>query len=265
MRILNVSGQQLKSLSADLRISNKSAFADGTRKNLKTQWETFILFCVYFGLVYLPACTKTLQLYVQFLSRPFKSVSSITNYLSGVRTVYLLLGMQLDEINNSLINISLRGISRLKQHYVRQAEAITPDILYRMYFIMDMHNKDDVVFWCLFLFAFFLVARKSNLVPTSCADIANSKCLLQRDVVPVDNHLEVTMNWSKVIQFGERKLVTPLLKLEGSYLCPVRAYERMVEGKKGITDSPLFVLKRGSSITYAMFQEKLRSVLSKLG
>ena len=176
---------------------------------------------------------------MQFLSRSFKSVSSIRNYLSGVRTVHLLLGLQLDEINNSLINISLRGISRLKQHCVRQAEAITPNILYRMYFIMDMHNRDDVVFWCLFLFAFFLVARKSNLVPTSCADIVSNKCMLHKDVVHFGNHLEVTMNWSKVIQFGERKLVTPLLKLEGSYLCPVRAYERMIEGKKVIPDSPL--------------------------
>jgi len=58
-------------------------------------------------------------------------------------------------------------------------------------------------------------------------------------VVHFGNHLEVTMNWSKVIQFGEGKLVTPLLKLEGSYLCPVRAYERMIEGKKVIPDSPL--------------------------
>ena len=55
------------------------------------------MFCISFGFTFLPASTSTVQLYAQFLSRSTKSVSSIRNYLSGVRTVHLLLGCNLEK------------------------------------------------------------------------------------------------------------------------------------------------------------------------
>ena len=96
---LFISESQLKQLRTDLHTSNRSAYAQGTRKNLKIQWESFLLFCVYFGFEYLPASTSTIQLYAQFLSRSFKSVDSIRNYLSGVNKIHLLLGYSLEGIN----------------------------------------------------------------------------------------------------------------------------------------------------------------------
>jgi hypothetical protein len=69
-------------------------------KNLKIKWESFMLFCLYFALCFLPASTQTVQLYSQFLSRSFTSVASIRNYLSGVRTIHQLLGYDLTEMNN---------------------------------------------------------------------------------------------------------------------------------------------------------------------
>ena len=69
--------------------------------------------------------------------------------------MHLLLGYTIEQINSFLINLNLKGIARLNPHCVKQARAITPDILL------------DCTFWCLFLFAFFLFARKSNLVPTT--------------------------------------------------------------------------------------------------
>ena len=239
--------------------------AEGTRKNLRIQWESFVLFCLYFGMAYLPTDTYTMQLYAQFLSRTFKSASSIKNYLSGVRTIHLLLGYQLLDINNYLINFSVRGITRLKSHCVKQAEPITPRILHQIFLVLNMQDYDDMVYWCLFLFAFFLVARKSNLVPTTLSDIANNKCLFHRNVLHCKDYLLVTMNWSKVIQFGERKLETPLLRLSGSCLCPVTAYERMIQDFNPCPDDPLFVLKNGKAVSYSKFQMKLRSTLDKIG
>ena len=88
------------------------------------------MFFIYFGFTFLPASTSTVQLYAQFLSRSFiKSVSSIRNYLSGVRTVHLLLGFDLKKLNAFLINFSLRSMMRLKGHTVKKAESVTPDLL----------------------------------------------------------------------------------------------------------------------------------------
>ena len=94
-----------------LKESTASAFASGTNKKLKVQWESFVLFCIYFKLCFLPASTSTLQLYAQFLSRSFTSVNSIKNYISGIKTMHSIVGFSVDHINNYLLNLSLKGIS----------------------------------------------------------------------------------------------------------------------------------------------------------
>ena len=73
-----------------------------------------------------------------------------------------LLGYSVEHINNFLINLGLRGIARLKPYCIKQAYAITPEHLIQMSTFLDLTDPSDSVYWCLFLFAFFLFARKSN-------------------------------------------------------------------------------------------------------
>ena len=252
-------------LKSDLKRSNLSAYAEGSRRNLRVHWETFLLFCLYFKLQFLPVDTYTLQLYAQFLSRSFKSTNSIRNYISGVRVVHRILGFSLESINSFLVNLTLKGIARLNPYCVRQASPITPDILYSIYLTLDFSHSDDVVFWCLFLFAFFLVARKSNLVPTSLSDIKKGHCLCRNNVEYFGDNLLVRTNWSKTIQFRERELKTPLLKLQDSVLCPVQAFTNLCKVSKLEPKSPLFLLDNGKPITYTLFQKKLKSCIEKIG
>ena len=202
----------MNKLKEDLKVSNYSAYAEGSRRNLRVQWETFLLFCLHSQLVCLPVSTETLQMYAQFLSRSFKSVSSIKNYISGIRTVHQLLGISWDCVNSFLLNLTLRGIARLKPAVVKKAEPITPSLLFQISQVLDLSCTDDIVFWCLFLFAFFLVSKKSNLVPNSLRDVRKLRCLFRKNVAYSGNNLIVCINWSKTIQFGERELFIPLLK-----------------------------------------------------
>ena len=197
------SDKQLNDIKTELRNSRRQAFAEGTNKNLKIQWETFLLFCLYFSLTYLPVNTETLSLYAQFLSRSFKSIQSIKNYISGVKTMHYLLGYSTSQINDFLINLSLRGMERVKQHLTKQAKAITPEILISMHKHFNFSDPADTVFWCLFLFAFFLFARKSNLVPDSVHS-QFKRFLLRGDIESLGNVLIVHINWSKTIQFGQK-------------------------------------------------------------
>lgn len=263
--VIIFSEKQLHRLKGDLNSTRRQAYAEGTHKNLKIQWETYLLFCIYFRLTYLPVNTETLSLYAQFLSRSFKSPQSIKNYLSGVKTMHYLLGYTTDSINEFLINLGLRGIARLHPHLIRKAEAITPEILMRMYSYLDIKNPVDVVYWCLFLFAFFLFARKSNLVPDSVKDLKNKRFLLRGDVQIFDNILIVTMRWSKTIQFGQRVLKTPLIEIPHSVLCPVSAFKRMCRLVNAKETDPLFSLPGGKYIMYSNLQVKLRHLIEKIG
>lgn len=252
-------------LKRDLKSSRRHAYADSTNKNLKIQWETYLLFCIYFGLSYLPVSTETLSLYAQFLSRSFKAIQTIRNYISGVKTMHYLLGYSVENINNFILSLSLKGIAKLHPHLVKQAQPITPEILKRMYNILNMKSKTDIVFWCLFLFAFFLFARKSNLVPDSIKDRNSNKILLRKDVELKKEILIVTMRWSKTNQFGQRVLKNPLLEIPGSILCPVVAYKKMLDEVKAEESDPLFTLPDGTCITYNQFQNKLKYLIETIG
>lgn len=259
-----ISDKQLRSLKDDLKKSRRQAFAEGTNKNLMIQWETYLLFCFYFGLKHLPVDTETLCLFAQFLSRSFKSTHSINNYVSGVKTMHHLLGYATDDINTFLINLGLRGIHRQKPHLVKQARAITPEILLSIYQFLNLSSLVDVVFWCLFLFAFFLFARKSNLVPDS-SNYHNKRFLLRQDIQSHNEILIVNIRWSKTIQFGQKILQIPLVKIPGSVLCPVTAYLTMCKLIPAKPSDPLFSLPRGKCITYPQFQDKLKKLIAMIG
>ena len=252
-------------LKKDLKSSRRSAYAVGTLKNLKVQWEAYLMFCIFFGLQKLPSSSNTLSLFAQFLSRSFKAVQSIKNYISGVKTMHLLLGYPVAEINNFIVNLTITGIARQNPHCIKQALPITPDILLKMVKYLDFSLVSDRVYWCLFLFAFFLFARKSNLVPNIKKDIKEGKCLQRSNVHKKNGMLVVEIRWSKTIQFGERKLVVPLIPIPGSVLCPVMAYRNMCEKVRVIDTKPLFSLSRNNYITYSKFQIKMRQLIEKIG
>lgn len=130
---------------------------------------------------------------------------------------------------------------------------------------LNMKKAKDVVFWCLFLFAFFLFARKSNLVPTNVKEIDSTKILLRKDVELINRVLIVSIKWSKTIQFGEKVLKIPLIEIPGSDLCPVTAYENMCSMVPANDTDPLFSLPHKKCIVYSQFQSKLRELLQKTG
>ena len=126
----------------------------GTFKNLYIQWELYFLFSAYFNFQDLPAEINTLCLYVQFVSRSFKSIQSVRNYLSGVKTLHANLDIDFPKDNIFSIKF-LRGISREKPHIPRQAEPITPVILLDIYKHLNLLKQTDAVFWCIVLLMFF--------------------------------------------------------------------------------------------------------------
>jgi integrase len=215
------------------------------------------LFCFYFKLVYIPAATETLQLYAQFLSRTFKSVEAIKNYISGIKTMHQLLGVDISHINTFLLNLSFKGLSKYLLHAVTRAEPITPQILAQIYTKLDFSRDEDVTYWCLFLFAFFLLARKSNLVPTYKRDLRQPKFLLRKDIQVFEHSLLINMKWSKTIQSGERILQTLLTYIPGSILCPVLAYHNMIKRIPAESNSPLFLFGNNKPIFYNQYLAKL--------
>lgn len=135
---------ELKKLKKELQRTKSASFAEGTRKNLKSQWKSFILFCLYFQLAITHPSIHVLELYVQFLSRSLKCAQSIWNYISAVKLLYNVVGSRLPEECWPRLALVIRGCKRIKPHTPRQAEPITPAILFQIYQLLNLKKDRDL-------------------------------------------------------------------------------------------------------------------------
>ena len=251
-----------------MQATRRQAYAANTHKNLLVQWRSFIMFCLYYDLECLPAETETLSLYAQFLSRSFKTVAAITNYISGVRLLHLYVGVSPPDLSDFSFKLVLSGLRRVKLHRVKQAAPMTPKILLAMYHYI-MQDPEGPTIWALFLVAFYLFLRKSNLVPLTPRAFDSTKQLCRKDIVVGQDVVLVRIRLSKTIQFGDRVLKLPLLPVPGSVLCPVSAVKNMLNDRPTRWgDQPAFALLSGGQyvpITYLRYQQYLRKFLDLAG
>lgn len=263
-----ISEPELARLKQDVCQSKRAAFATGTKMNLHTQWKAFVSFCIYFALVPVPVSTETLLLYVQFLSRQFKSVQSIKNYVNGVRLLHLYKGVEFPHTGNFELGLLYKGLNRNLRHAVKQVLPINVEVLLAMSAHINWQSPLDITLWCCFLLAFFLFARKSNMVPPSTAGFNKQKHLQRCDIMYNMCGLIVRFKWSKTIQCGERMLLIPVTAIPGSILCPVTAYRKMCDVIPAPLESPAFITPQNgkcTTLTYSSYVYNLRRLLNLAG
>ena len=119
----------LKILQKIVRDSAKAAFAEGTYKSLRVQWRAYFFFCEFYGLTPIPTTTETLCLYGQFLGRSFRSVESVQNYISGIKSLHYILDIKFPLENKVKLELMLKGMARESSHMPNWALPITAQIL----------------------------------------------------------------------------------------------------------------------------------------
>ena len=248
--------------------SRQAAYAVSTQKGHQHHWNYFARFCVHFDLIMVPASAETLSLYAQFLSRTFKAVTSIANYISSVKLLHIMLAQPTEAFSAFEYKITLKGLTRNKKHMVRQALPITPQLLVTFQGMLNLQDPVDATYWCLFLFAFFAMARKSNLVPNSSKKFDPNKQLIRDRVLIGDDCLLLVWDWAKNIQAGERAHKVPLMAMHQSSLCPLKAYLHMCRLVPAGGKDPVFAVHKKQSlvpITYANFNSKLKQLVKRAG
>lgn len=219
------------------------------------------------GLKVFPVSDHVICLYIQFLSSHFKSPDSVKQYVSGLRTIHKLLGMYFPSSDSIEIRLTIRGMSRLKQHVPRKAAPVTVELLKDIRSLLDLSSQHGATFWCLFCFMFFLLGRKSQFICDGVIEV--KKLLVRRDVVVKEDHLCVTFRWSKTLQFGGEVWTFPLVHVPNSLVCPVFAYVNMIKVVRAPPDSVLFVIPGSKGhlkpIHYVQFTKVFRTLVLETG
>ena len=242
-------------------MSRRNAFAKGSYSNLRTQVRCYFSFCVYFGRTPLPADSKTIYGFVQFLSRSMVP-STVRNYLSGVKVLHIFHNLPFPHSEDYLLQLELRGIARLNPHVPVRAIPVTPAILLSFLNNITVDDPLHTCVWAASLFLFFTMARLGSILPGAATTPLHT--FLTRSRVNFSKEgILVTLLHTKTIQCGKRRLHIPLIK-NSSPLCPVLAYEQVLAHTHVDSAGPAFVyIKDGNLkwLTTSIFIKTFRSVL----
>ena len=194
-----------------------------------------------------------------------KSHSTIISYMSGVRKLHEVTNFSTKGFTGYLLKLTLMGLHRLNGHITKRAEPITPTILQQIYALLNFNEIEDTVFWCVCVMGFFLLFRKSNLLPDTVRGFDPNRQLKRSDIVFTKTNLVVGICWAKNHQFGKKLLTFPLPFMPGSVLCPVKALLQVYSLVDATQDQHLFALNNsGTSMTCRQFQNKLRFFIGKI-
>ena len=171
--------------------------------------------------------------------------------------------------NNWYVSSILKGVKRVKGNTVSQKLPITKEvltgILTKLIFVLVLIAVFGQHVWLPFP-PFF---RKSNLLIQSLALFDPSRHLCSADAQFTPQGVVLTVIWSKVIQFQERKLMIPLPHIPNSVFCPSSSLLAIfLECHDPSSPSPLFRFRDGSSVTaltQSSFMVKLWACLRDLG
>ena len=215
------------------------------------------------------SCQSQCSATTWFLSRSL-AYGSIKNHLSSLHYFYELLSICTDLYNDFYIHLTLCGLQRQIGNSPQAKLPIIPQILRHLHSTIDFASSLDVAFWTACLVAFFTFFRKSNLLPASATSFDPDRNLTPSDVQIFSSFALITVNWTKTIQFQNKKLTVPIPRIPGSILCPVSMlqyyFHQVPHFSSGLI--PLFLYQSGLQyhiLTYPLFLHLLRHKLSTLG
>ena len=256
----------LSQLDERAKIVSAAAYADSTLSTRRSQWHVYLRFCSSYGLVPIPAQPQTIVRFLIHLSTYCK-YCSIINYLSAINVLHRHFGHSVTFQDVFTIKLVTRGLRRILGDAQEQKLPITPDILKRIHPLLS--TDMDSGYWAAILIGFNTFFRKSNLVPKSAQSYDSSKHLSHSDFFICPWGLVICVRWSKTIQFKQRRLLIPVVRLPpGHPLCAVQAYEHHLHCHPAPSSSPAFLKSSDGEIkpiTYDALGTKLRSVLASVG
>ena len=182
--------ERLKNLDKRMSNSTKQGMAPGSRRNFKMHINTYIAFCTYYGLELFPADVLQERRALQYLSEFHKCVDSSKSYMGGMHALHEMFGFKPPPADDYLYQLTASGIRRDKGHVVLQAVPMMPELLATISRFVDVEDGTQFACWLAILSGFYLLLRKSNLVPDSCCsfDPLKHEGLLYRSGVLGEKH-----------------------------------------------------------------------------
>ena len=246
----------------------KNGIAANTQKLYDLAQHLYLDFCSRMNFTPLPASETMLILFVTELAQT-RAQSIIKSYLSGVRHLHILHGLQNPMTNTPRLDLVLKGIMHIKPHHSQPRLPITPATLLRLKGGLEklgLEQFDKNMHWAACLLAFFGFLRCSEFKIPSQNSYQESRHLSSGDI-SVDSHtnptlLAVKIKVSKTDQFGTG--VSLYLGRGQNDLCPLTAILQYLAFRPQ-RPGPLFVFYNNKPLTKQSFISHVHRALAAKG
>jgi len=212
-----------------------------------------------------PVKQNVVSLYAAYLARRLRP-SSVRQYLNVVRIIHVESGFPNPCEDNWLLKTTLAGIDKVKGNSVARKTPVTPELLLKIYSLLDLSKVFDCMFWAAALVMFFCILRKSNLFPNQKGSFDKDKQFVRSDFVCTESGVVmISIKWSKTNQC---KSYTKCVKLFHclNVLSPVTAIKGAFLLCKLPSSAPAFVSdSQGTPMTGSVFVKHFKYLVSMCG
>ena len=195
--------------------------------NQHVQVKRYYKFCIRFNFNDIHPSPSQLALYIEYLSENLKSYQSVRNYLSAVSFIHRELGLECESMRSHQVTTMLKAVDHTLRSTVVQRQPVSIHLLAKLVQLCDQLGHWGLIVKCAILFCFFGFLRQSNVAPRSANLFDPTRHTLRADVHTSLHGLALQLKWTKTQQGSHHPIVIPLPLIQGSPLCPTRAYKHM--------------------------------------
>ena len=243
-------------------------FAEGTKRNHKSNITQFLYFCLKFNRPVCPTDRDTLMAFARLESLTV-SFGTLKNIFSSIRFLHLAKNQKFPD-DDWQLESTLKALKRELSGAPLQTLPITPEILLKMYVFVDTESPKGLAEWSAYLTSFYCMLRKGSAVPKSLDNFNPEKDLSRKklSIPPGAGIALIMMNYSKTNQFGNRNVVIPMLKNPVLALDPVYHLDQLLSRYPVDSNQPTFSYiekNKVKCVTYQGFTKELKRLLCLAG
>ena len=172
--------------------------------------------------------------------------SQMANYLSAIKTQFLLCGLDVACFNDARLKFYLKAIQRHAPLVIKLNKIIDIPMLCQIVEQCDFTYMGQI-FKALYLLSFYSFLRISNLIPHAVSKFSPLKHLARGNIIFQHDRIVVMVKWSKTRQSNNQMKLITTPAISRSRLCPVSAISNLLCLTPKGKNLPLFQVKNAGN------------------
>ena len=194
------------------------------------------------------------------MSAEGKTPGTIEGYVGTVRVMHRLAGITPPSASQIHYQWHNDGLKKTDTRSVRQAKAMTHEILRKISSVVDYSRELHVVAFIAVLVAFAMVLRVANIGPLTRKMFDSVSHFTRADFVMHEGHPSLGIRWSKTVQHRNKTKITPIIPSADKSICAVRWILKMLHCIPAHSHEPLFLIREGIN-RYPLTSGQVRRLL----